>query len=128
VSYPSEEAERRMLQRWGKVGAQPVLRAVSSAAELLALRESVDAVYVSEDLQRYVLALVRATRALAAADGGRVLAFGASPRASLALVQAARALAFIRGAEFVAPAVVQELFADVVRHRIGLTYEAEAEQ
>ncbi len=134
VDYPSEDAEHRMIKRWGRLTEQPALRAVSSAAELLALRASVDVIYVSEDLQRYVLALVRATRALAAGQGPamngslRKLAFGASPRATLALVQAARALAFVRGQEFATPAHVQELFADTVRHRIGLTYEAEAEQ
>jgi MoxR-like ATPase len=63
VDYPSEDAEHRMLKRWGQITQQPALRAVSSADELLALRVAVDAVYVSEELQRYVLALVRATRA-----------------------------------------------------------------
>jgi MoxR-like ATPase len=132
VDYPSEHAERHMVTRWGRLTEQPALRAVSSAEELLALRAAVDAVYVSDDLQRYVLALVRATRALAAGRGaamnGGPLAFGASPRATLALVQAVRALAFVRGRDYATPALVQELFADTVRHRIGLTYEAEAEQ
>jgi MoxR-like ATPase len=133
VDYPCEDAEHRMLKRWGQITRHPELRAVSSAEELLALRAAVDNVYVSEDLQRYVLALVRATRALAAGagpamDGPRKLAFGASPRATLALVQAARALAFVRGQDYATPALVQELFCDTVRHRVGLTYEAEAEQ
>ena len=114
--------------------ASPSVRAVSSAAELLALRAEVDEVYVSEELQRYVLALVRATRDLAAGRGTAMnggpppLAFGASPRATLALVQAARALAYVRGQDYATPAMVQELFCDAVRHRVGLTYEAEAEQ
>ena len=134
VDYPSEAAEHDMLKRWGRVTHQPALHAVSSADELLALRAVVDGVYVSEDLQRYVLALVRATRALAngrgaAMNGGpRMLTFGASPRATLSLVQAARALAFVRGQEYATPGLVQEIFCDAVRHRIGLTYEAEAEQ
>ncbi len=130
VDYPSEHEEHGMLRRWGQVTQQPQLRAVSSAAELLALRVGVDAVYLSEDLQRYILALVRATRALVhgAAVGPATLAFGASPRATLALAQAARALAFVRGEEFATPALVQEIFCDAVRHRIGLTYEAEAER
>jgi MoxR-like ATPase len=134
VDYPSADAEHRMLKRWGQITQQPELRAVSSAEELLALRAAVDAVYVSDDLQRYVLSLVRATRALAAGSGpamnggSKKLSFGASPRASLALVQAARALAFVRGQDYTTPAVVQELFCDAVRHRVGLTYEAEAEQ
>jgi MoxR-like ATPase len=134
VDYPSEAAEHGMLKRWGQVTHQPELRAVSSAAELLALRAAVDAVYVSEDLQRYVLALVRATRAMAGGNGpavnggGKKVAFGASPRATLALVQSARALAFVRGQDYATPTLVQELVFDAVRHRIGLTYEAEAEQ
>jgi MoxR-like ATPase len=130
VDYPSEIAEHGMLKRWGQITRQPELHAVSSASELLALRSAVDGIYVSDDLQRYVLALVRATRALAAtpANGAKHLAYGASPRATLALVQAARALAFIRGQDFATPAIVQELVFDAVRHRIGLTYEAEAEQ
>ncbi len=58
----------------------------------------------------------------------RALSFGASPRASLALVQAGRALAWVRGQDYVSPEIIQELFLDCLRHRIGLTYEAEAEE
>ena len=89
VDYPSADAEHRMLKRWGQLTQHPELRAVSSAEELLALRAAVDAVYVSDDLQRYVLALVRATRALAAGSGPAMnggpkkLSFGASPRACI---------------------------------------------
>jgi MoxR-like ATPase len=75
---------------------------------------------------------VRSTRAIAS-GGGRVatssektLAYGASPRACLGLFQASRALAWLRGADFVTPTQVQEVFPDVMRHRIGLTYEAES--
>ena len=135
VDYPPEDVEHRMLKRWGQVTEHPTVEAVSSPAELLALRSAVDAVYVSEDLQRYILALVRATRAHAATAGGApsgagptLLSFGASPRATLALVQAARGLAFVRGLDYATPALVQEIFCDAVRHRVGMTYEAEAEQ
>ena len=134
VDYPAEHEEQGMLRRWGRVTEQPRLRAVSSGDELLALRSGADTVYVSDDLQRYVLALVRATRELARGRGAALdgrpapLTFGASPRATLALVQSARALAFVRGQDYATPALVQELFADTVRHRIGLTYEAEADQ
>ena len=132
VDYPAEHEEQAMLQRWGQLTQQPTLQPVSSAAELLALRAGVDSVYVSDELQRYVLSLVRATRELAAGRGPALnggpapLSFGASPRATLALVQSARALAFVRGQDFATPAHVQELFYDAVRHRVGLTYEAEA--
>jgi len=130
VDYPSAEEESSMMQRWGQVTKQPALNAASSGEELLALRPLVDAIHVAPAVQGYILALVRATRALTEAGAGakRYLNFGASPRASLALYQAGKALAWLRGEDFLSPALVQELAADVLRHRIGLTYEAEAEE
>lgn len=130
VDYPSAEEESSMMQRWGQVTKQPALNAASSGEELLALRPLVDAIHVAPAVQGYILALVRATRALTEAGTGakRYLNFGASPRASLALYQAGKALAWLRGEDFLSPALVQELAADVLRHRIGLTYEAEAEE
>ncbi len=131
VSYPSAEEESNMLARWGQVTRQPELAAVSSSEELLALRAEVDKIHVAPAVQGYILSLVRATRALAepASNGTRaILTFGASPRASLALYQAGRGLAWLRGQDYVSPALVQELAPDVLRHRIGLTYEAEAEE
>jgi MoxR-like ATPase len=130
VEYPSAEEESSMMQRWGQVTKQPELAAVSSGAELLALRTEVDRVHMSPAVQGYILALVRGTRALAEKNAGakRYLNFGASPRASLALYQAGRALAWLRGQDYLWPALVQELAPDVLRHRIGLTYEAEAEE
>jgi MoxR-like ATPase len=118
------------MQRWGQVTKQPALTAVSSGAELLALRAEVDRIHLSPVVQGYILALVRGTRALAERNGSakRYLNFGASPRASLALYQAGRALAWLRGLDYLSPAIVQELAPDVLRHRIGLTYEAEAEE
>jgi MoxR-like ATPase len=117
------------MQRWGQVTKQPALEPVFSGEELLALRAEVDRVHVSPAVEAYILAVVRGTRALAAKDGNakRYLNFGASPRASLALYQAGRALAWLRGQDFVSPALIQDLAPDVLRHRIGLTYEAEAE-
>jgi len=130
VSYPSAEEESAMMQRWGQVTRQPALKPVSSGEELLELRTEVDRVHVAPAVQNYILALVRATRQLAEAPavGRRHLNFGASPRASLALYQAGRALAWIRGQDYVSPALVQELAPEVLRHRVGLTYEAEAEE
>ena len=130
VDYPSAAEESSMMQRWGQVTQQPVLAAASSGEELLALRGQVDQVHVSPAVQGYILALVRNTRALAEKTAGskRYLNFGASPRASLALYQAGRALAWLRGSDYVTPALIQELAPEVMRHRIGLTYEAEAEE
>jgi MoxR-like ATPase len=134
-----------MMRRWGQVTRQPELASVSSDAELLALRGEVDAIHVSDAIQDYVLDLVRATRGLAVnatgANGNAspataveasaasrpMFAYGASPRASLGLYQAGKALAWLRGLDHVTPAIIQDVFLDVMRHRVGLTYEAEAE-
>jgi MoxR-like ATPase len=132
VDYPSAEEESTMLKRWGQVTTQPKLSAVSGGAELLELRTEVDRIHVSPAVHNYILALVRATRVLAepAPAGGspRRLSFGASPRASLALYQAGRALAWLRGQDYLSPALVQEIAPDILRHRLGLSYEAEAEE
>jgi MoxR-like ATPase len=130
VDYPSEQEERAMMERWGQLSTQPKLAAVSSGEELLSMREKVDSVHLSPPLQAYMLALVRTTReaAASAGNGGKVLSYGASPRASLALVQASRALAWLHGMDHATPEVVQNVFLDALRHRVGLTYEAEAEE
>jgi MoxR-like ATPase len=143
VDYPSASEESAMMQRWGQVTQQPALTAASSGEELLQLRALVDQIHVSPAVQGYILALVRATRALAdptasttdtrapntdSRGSKKWLTFGASPRASLALYQAGRALAWLRGDDYVSPALIQELAPDVMRHRVGLTYEAEAEE
>ena len=130
VDYPSADEESAMMQRWGQVTKQPALASASSGEELLQLRAFVDQVHVSPAVQGYILSLVRATRTLADSTqkGKRWLTFGASPRASLALYQASRALAWLRGQDYVSPALIQELAPEVMRHRVGLTYEAEAEE
>ena len=134
VDYPTEQEERAMMDRWGQLTQQPKLKAVSSGEELLSLRDQVDNVHLSPPLQAYMLALVRATREAAGGNHGttpassKVLSYGASPRASLALVQATRALAWLHGMDHGTPEVVQNVFLDALRHRVGLTYEAEAEE
>ncbi len=145
LDYPAEEEEYQMVLRWGKITAQPVLTKVSSAEELMGLRAQVDAVHMAEPIHRYMLALVRASRELArapvataelrgvasVANGKRapkpMLSYGGSPRASLALFQASKALAWLRGRDYVTPGLLQEIFPDVMRHRVGLTYHAEAD-
>ena len=132
VDYPNADEEAAMMRRWGQVTEHPELQAVSSGEELLRLRIEVDRIHAAPAVQNYILALVRATRDLARTGTGtgakRHLSFGASPRASLALYQAGRALAWLRGEDYLSPALVQELAPDVLRHRVGLTYEAEAEE
>jgi MoxR-like ATPase len=128
VDYPEQDVEAEMMRRWGQVTQAPSLEAASSGEELLKLRTAIDEIHVAQAVQDYILALVRGTRALTVPDakGYRLLSFGASPRASLALFQSARALTWLRGQDFVAPSLIQDLAHDVLRHRVGLTYEAEA--
>jgi MoxR-like ATPase len=133
LDYPSEADELKLLSRWGQVTSKPKVDVTSSGEELLGLRSQVDAVHVSEAIQAYIIALVRRTRSLVAGDGRapasseKLLSYGASPRAGLGLFQASKALAWLRGSDFVTPAFVQEILPDVMRHRIGLTYEAESQ-
>jgi MoxR-like ATPase len=125
LDYPSEAEELEMVQRWGYVTSHPELSAVSSGEELLRLRQEVDRIHVADSVQAYAVKLVRATREIATGPQ-RTLAYGASPRACLGLFQASKALAWMRDSSFVTPALVQEVFTDVMRHRVGLSYEAES--
>ena len=133
LDYPSESDELKLLSRWGQVTSRPKVDVTSSGEELLGLRVQVDAVHVSESVQAYIVALVRRTRSLvaganrASVSSENLLSYGASPRAALGLFQAGKALAWLRGLDFVTPALVQEILPDVMRHRIGLTYEAESQ-
>jgi MoxR-like ATPase len=129
VGYPSraEEGEildRMLVDRGAK--ASPIV----NGERLIALRGVVDAVYLDNKMRSYILDLVLATRDPRAAGLGELvdlISFGASPRATLFLARAAKAMAMVRGRGFVIPEDVKELAADVLRHRVILTYEAEAE-
>ncbi|CAB4242931.1 conserved protein of unknown function [Methylacidimicrobium sp. AP8] len=127
VDYPSEEEERSMLRLWGRLTETPQISGVSSAEEIRRLRSQIDQVYVSPAIERYILELVRASRREKFLGGPKLLAYGASPRASLALLLAGRTLAWLRGLDYVTPALIREIVPDVLRHRVGLSYEAEAQ-
>jgi MoxR-like ATPase len=130
VQYPSREQEREVLMRMS-TGAAIAIEAVLDPAGILAARAAVAAVYVDQKLVDYMVDLVRATRdpgMAGCADLRPLIAFGASPRATLALAQTARAHAFLRGRGYVTPEDVKAIGPDVLRHRIITTYEAEAEE
>ena len=130
LDYPSRDTEIELTERWGQITSQPVVNAVSSGPELLELRGAIDQVYVSAAIKGYIVDLVRATRDYAYPPPGKpkYLTWGASPRAVLALYQAGKATAWMRGSDHVTPEHVQEIFIDAMCHRIGLTYEAEADK
>jgi MoxR-like ATPase len=130
LDYPSRDTEIALTELWGQITKQPTIQAVSSGEELLELRKLVDQIYVSPQIKGYIVSLVRATREFAVpkANEPKYLTWGASPRAVLALYQSSRAVAWLRGSDHVAPDHVQEVFIPSMRHRMGLTYEAEADK
>jgi MoxR-like ATPase len=130
VDYPSRAEESEILDRM-LVDRGLKASAVVDREHLLSLRAVVDQVYLDAKMKGYVLDLVMATRDPRSAGLRELvdlIAFGASPRATLFLARAAKALALVRGRGYVIPEDVKELAADVLRHRIILTYEAEAEE
>ncbi len=129
VGYPSRDEEREVLLRLGGDEEIPVDQ-VLSPEDVLAARNEITALYLDQKLVDYIVDLVRATRApqlVGLKDLKPLVAFGASPRASLALARAARAHAFVRGRNYVVPEDIRGLAPDVLRHRMVLTFEAEAE-
>ena len=129
VQYPSRDEEREVLDRMGSARPIAVNRLLEPAA-LLEARAVIAGLYIDQKVADYIVDLVRATREPASvglADLRPLIAFGASPRASLALAAAARGNAWLRGRDYVVPEDIRALAADVLRHRIVLTFEAEAE-
>ena len=130
VDYPTRPEEREILEM-SLNGSLPRVRAVASRESLAAARRSVSEVTLDEALKDYIVQLVYATRRPAAyrmPELASLIAYGASPRASIALAQAARAHAFLNGRAYTTPDDVKELAHDVLRHRIVTTYEAEAQE
>jgi MoxR-like ATPase len=129
VGYPSRDEEKEIL--WRMAGGRPIpIQAVAEAEDLLALRATIAELYMDQKIVDYVVDVVRATREphkVGLHDVKPLVAYGASPRASIYLAQAARAHAFLRGRSYVVPEDVKALAPDVLRHRVLLTFEAEAE-
>jgi len=130
ISYPTREEEREIVDRIAVAGV-PAIHPVVSPADIVRARELTRQIYIDRKLKDYILDIVFATREPEKAglpELKPLIRFGASPRASINLTSAARAMAFLRRRGFVIPEDVKELAADVLRHRIILSYEAEAEE
>src|SRR5471030_1857044 len=129
VSYPNRTDERAILDAMATTEAMLVPRAVVSAAQILEARHVVNTLYVDEKIRDYIVDLVLATRPPIAAslNLNGYIQYGASPRATIALTLGARAMAFLNGRHFVTPQDVKTVAMDVLRHRVSVTYEAEAE-
>lgn len=128
VTYPKQEEERLIIRQ--NIGAKPAeVTPVIKADEILAAREVAKEIYLDEKIEKYILDIVFATRdpkAFNLPDLQGMISFGASPRASISLASAARSYAFIKHRGYVIPEDVRAVCHDVLRHRIGLSYEAEA--
>jgi MoxR-like ATPase len=130
VGYPTKEEERKIVDRMASGQPEPAVRAVATPDQIRSARQAVDQVFIDDKVCNYIIDLVHATRDPAAAgiaelDG--MIEMGASPRASIHLTKGAKANAFLQGRTYATPHDVKNIAPDVLRHRIVLTYEAEAE-
>ena len=128
IGYPTRE-EEKVIIRQNISNEKKHIQALLRPEEILEVQKIVSQIYVDEKIERYIVDIVFATRFPAEYglnDLTNIISFGASPRASINLAKAARAYAFLRGRGYVVPEDVRAVCHDVMRHRLGLTYEAEA--
>jgi len=130
IGYPSRQEERQILDLMATTNQMASLSAVISAEDLLQARRVVNDIYVDDKVKDYIVDIVCATR-----DPEEykiqlqgLIQLGASPRATIALTLASKAYAFLRGRGYVTPQDVKSIGMDVLRHRVSITYEAEAEE
>ena len=128
IDYPTQEEEKKIM-RENLVGGLPQVMPVTTAEEIMRAREVVSQVYIDEKIEQYIADIVFATRypdRYNLKELSDLITFGGSPRASINLAKAARAYAFIKHRGYVVPEDVRAVAHDVLRHRVGLSYEAEA--
>jgi MoxR-like ATPase len=129
LDYPGKDDELAILDRMSAVEPDLRVEAVLGPSDVLQLRQALDGIYVDERIKRYIVDVVHATRRPAefGLDLAAYVQYGASPRATISLARAARGQAFLEGRGYVTPQDVKSIGYDVLRHRISVTYEAEAE-
>ena len=130
IGYPSRAEERQILDLMAKTSGTPAASAVVEPKEILKSREVINYIYIDDKVKEYIVDLVCATRdpdhyKIAVKD---FIQLGASPRATINLTLAAKAYAFLKGRGYVTPQDVKSIGMDVLRHRVAITYEAEAEE
>ena len=130
VDYPARDEERLILDRMATQRAIPQVEPVMEPAKVLAARRVLDEIYMDDKIKDYIVSLVHATRRPAEfkLDIGDWIEYGASPRATIYLTTGAKALAFLAGRGYATPQDVKDIAPDVLRHRIIVSYEAEAEE
>ncbi|MBP9006081.1 MAG: ATPase RavA [Candidatus Marinimicrobia bacterium ADurb.Bin030] len=131
VDYPQKDEELDIVKRMARNAAIPAVNPVITAEDIRRARQTVDDIYIDEKIHKYIVDLVFATRdpkTVNLADIADLIQYGASPRASIFLAMAGKAQAFIAGRGYVTPEDIRTIIWDVMRHRIILTFEAEAEE
>lgn len=128
IGYPNKEEEKQIV-RMNISPSRPNIQPLVSPRDIIETRDVVNKIYIDEKIERYIVDIVFATRFpddYRLSDLKSIISFGASPRASISMALAARAYAFLRGRGYVIPEDVRAVCHDVMRHRLGLSYEAEA--
>ena len=130
ITYPAKDEERLILDRMSKIERDIEVQPVLKPEDILKARKVVDAIYIDEKIKDYIVDLVFATRDPASfgLDMENLIEYGASPRATIYLTIGAKAYAFMKGRGYVTPQDVKSIGMDVLRHRVFVTYEAEAEE
>lgn len=131
VTYPSKGEELRILQRMAFTDKKNQVNKIVSPADILRARRVVDEIYMDEKIERYIVDLVEATRSpgnYELSDLKGLIQYGASPRATIYLSLASKAYAFLQGRGYVTPQDIKNIGMDVLRHRVIVSYEAEAEE
>jgi len=131
VDYPSKDEEHEILKRMSYTSKDIKVKEIITTQDLLRARGVVDEVYLDEKIERYIVDIVDATRhpeAYQLPDLKGLIQFGASPRATISLTVAAKAYAFLQGRGYVTPQDIKSIGMDVLRHRVIVSYEAEAEE
>jgi MoxR-like ATPase len=130
VTYPSLAEEHQILMRMARSSPPTEVTPVLAPKDIAALRRLGDDIYMDEKIEEYILNVVQATRTpdKYGLDIGDLIRYGASPRATIALSMASRAYALLQGRGYVIPQDVKSIGADVLRHRVIISYEAEAEE
>jgi len=130
IGYPSRDEERQILDLMGRTSGQPTVSPVVSPEQILRAREVINDLYIDDKVKDYIVDVVCATRDPEhyKIKVKEYIQLGASPRATIALTLAAKAHAFLRGRGYVTPQDVKSIGLDVLRHRVTLTYEADADE
>ena len=128
VDYPTKDEEKLIMDSQKQITTAK-LNKIMGPKDIQRIKEVIDTIYVDEKVKEYILDIIHATRDPKAfgLDISNLIAYGASPRASIALLQAARGNAFLQGKGFVSPDDVKMVIMDVLRHRVAISYEAEAD-